>query len=275
MRRRGDGEPGVGLAFRHPKREVGFAAGRFLQDIQVRRLRSRLGQQVIEQDAAAGFRLTGNDAGPVRPQVLDRGNGERVAGRQHQPLVAPRPFDQHHVQAFTRASHRGPVVAAAFGVKHVQPADHRFPRRQPFQPVEAAARHQRQPATGFVQAPFEKRVVAAGQDRRRHGPVREFCAVGHPLVDQVLREQPLAGDPGAGDAFAAQQVIDFALLDAQVYGDLAGGHQLAQRTSPYLYKPAIYGVFSRRSALMRQNNQEAGSGICRDRDKKRGTNGSR
>src|SRR3990172_4627050 len=46
-----------------------------------------------------------------------------------------------------------------------------------------------------------------------------------PLVDERLRKDPFAGHPGTRDLPRLGEVIDLLLVDAQVGGDLFGGHE--------------------------------------------------
>ena len=73
------------------------------------------------------------------------------------------------------------------------------------------------------QGPVEQRVVAACD----HHAVGEQAAVGrlqHPLVHEVAREQPLAGQARGGNASLVDQGVDLLLVDLQVAGDLAHVH---------------------------------------------------
>ena len=63
-------------------------------------------------------------------------DGEGVARSQHQSLIAPTPFDQHHVQALARLAHHGNVIFASAvfaggGVQYVQTASPAARRRSP------------------------------------------------------------------------------------------------------------------------------------------------
>ena len=65
----------------------------------------------------------------------------------------------------------------------------------------------------------QQRVVAAGE----HEAVGEQTAVAgfeHPAVDEFAREDPFAGDLGAGDAAFGDQGIDLFLIEVQIFSRL-------------------------------------------------------
>ena len=231
--RRPDGGAGVGLALLDRQSQVGLAQRRLVEEHQLLGRDAGLLDQVTEQELAAGRRLALDDPGALGAEVREAGDPERVARRHHQPLLAPRPLDDDHVHAGEACLHDLPVVLAALRVEDVEARNPRLARLEALEPVEAAAGQERQVRVRLPERPVEERIVAAGDHGRRRlgeppGGIGDIGGLGQPLVDQELGEKQLAGDPGARNLAPADEVVDLALLDAQVFGDLAGAHHLGQ-----------------------------------------------
>ncbi len=113
---------------------------------------------------AAGALLPGDERQAV--EIGEASDRLRVAGRHHQPLGAPRPFQQHD----RHAGHGAPEVAAVpvlgLGLVDVQSGRDRLACREPGEAIEAAVEERRELAAGLAQRPFEQRIVAAGEHRR-------------------------------------------------------------------------------------------------------------
>ncbi len=62
----------------------------------------------------------------------------------------------------------------------------------------------------------------------------------NPLVNQLLRESPLAGNPRARDLAGLGKEIDFLLIDPQVAGDFPGVHQLRHISFLETQTPTIF-----------------------------------
>ena len=96
-------------------------------------------------------------------------------------------------------------------------------------PGLAADRQRGKTGAALAQRPFQQRIVAAADDRRRLGtrqPGRPRNAGGQPVIELGLGEQPAAGDLGARHAALGHHLIDLALLEAEIGGGFGGGEKL-------------------------------------------------
>ncbi len=109
----------------------------------------------------------------------------------------------------------------------------------------AAAGQHGEIGAGFGQRPVEQQVMAAcddGRRRRARGRRRPLGVLRHPAVDQVAREQQLAGHPRARDAAVGGKLVDLALLDAEMVRKLPCGHQFGHGFSLglALFRSAVF-----------------------------------
>ncbi len=93
----------------------------------------------------------------------------------------------------------------------------------------AADRERGKAGAALAQSPFQQRVVAAADDRRRlrpRQPGRPRHAGGQPVIEFGLGEQPAAGDLGARHRALGHHLIDLAFLEAEIGGGFGGGEKL-------------------------------------------------
>ena len=153
---------------RSPPRDRSPRARRRANATQLVVVDARRCEQMLEQPMAARLRLAQRDPRALlRTRSATRADLERIAGRQQQALRAPRPFERDDVGAGERCAHQRHVVVARRRIAPVHGSDRRLAARKPLDAGAAAAGEDREAAAGFAHRPFEQRVVAAGDDRRR------------------------------------------------------------------------------------------------------------
>ena len=106
--------------------------------------------------------------------------------------------------------------------------DHHLAARQPPQSFFASFRQAREAAAALAQRPFQQRIMAAADDRRRSdiGERRRRDQAGrHPAVEGSARKQPTARHLGARHRALRHELIELALGQAQVGRGLVGGQE--------------------------------------------------
>ena len=222
-------DAGVGLAVANRRREVRLRERRARQPAQFAAARCPPVQQVHEQVLAAGFRLPRARRAPcffarsASVRIL-----QRIAGAQDAAPALRRAHSMHDDVAAGHAfAHQRHVVLADAASSQCIAATRRRAVGEALEPGAAAAGEDREPAARFAHRPFEQRIVAAGDDRRRRlaRPLGGAAAFAASHASTCARgKQQLARRAHVRQRVAAHEIVDAAFLEAQVRGDLARVH---------------------------------------------------
>src|SRR6185503_5203473 len=90
-----------------------------------------------------------------------------------------------------------------------------------------------QPRSALAQGPVEQRVMTPADDRHRSGraeSVRTLQARRQPVVKLAAGKQPASRHLGAGNGGLGHQLVELALLEAEIVGGLGQGEQLHEIT---------------------------------------------
>ena len=163
--------------------------------------------------------------------VVDAADLERIAGRQQQALLAAAEGDHHRVLQIAAAANGGNIGIGfrVFQGMQVHGGGNRLAGGEAVEAGFAADRERGEPGAAFAQRPFQQRVVAAADDRRRlrtRHAGRPRNAGGEPAIELGLGKQPAAGDLGAGHRALGHHFIDLAFLEAEIAGGFGGREKL-------------------------------------------------
>ncbi len=92
-----------------------------------------------------------------------------------------------------------------------------------------------QSTAALAQHPFQQRIVAAADDRRRRGrcnPARGDQARRKPAIERAPGKQPPARHLGAGHRSLRHELVELALGKPQIGRGLVGGQQIRHMHSP-------------------------------------------
>src|SRR6185436_4466276 len=123
------------------------------------------------------------------------------------------------------------VVFAGRTIEPVHRREHRFAVDQARKAGTAAACQYGESAARLAHRPFEQRVMAAGDDRRRAGGLsrRSIRFRSEPGIDLCARKQQLARRTDMRQCIRAHQIVDPPLLEPQIRGDFARIHHRGRR----------------------------------------------
>ena len=189
-----------------------------------------------QQQLRAGALRTQRQSRALCGDAGDVAQLERIAGGDDEPLLAPRERDQHRVVQAGRNGDRLRVRRIVVAIEPMQVdrgRDH-LAAREPLQSGLAAFRQAREPRAAFAQRPFQQRIVAAADDRRRRRMGkrgRPGIPGGEPAIERRLRKQPFAGHLRAGHGGVGDQLIELALRQPEIGGGFFGGQQFRHAES--------------------------------------------
>ena len=228
---RAGGDAGIGAAGADRLRDIGTGrADRTDGDQRIER-GFRPMQKREQQQLRAGALRAHGDTRALGDYVFDGTDLERIAGRQQQALLAAAERDHHRILQIAAAANGGDVGIGfrVFQGMQVQAGGDGLAGDEAVESGFAADRERGQPRAALAQRPFQQRVVAAADDRRRLRSGHAFGprnAGGQPMVEIGLREQPAAGDLGAGHSALGHHFVDLAFLEAEIAGGFGGREEL-------------------------------------------------
>ncbi len=199
IRDRSGRDAAIGMA--RPDRLGDVGSGRADRPIGDR-LEHRAGPVQQREEEKLRARPLGTQRQP-RPPIDDVGNGiqtERIAGRDHNTLLAPREGDQHGVVRLCALPNGLDIRVGLRAVERMKVDRRRddLAHEKPIEPAFAALRQGRQRRPALAQRPFEQQIVAAADDAGRpgrHEPGRLQQGGHDPAIELGPREQPSPGGP--------------------------------------------------------------------------------
>ena len=168
---------------------------------------ARACQQGVEQQLRTGARLSHRHLRARGENVRQAVQALRIARRHQQSLFPPRHADQHRVVKAGRDAHRGYIgIARGIGGQglavEMDCRRHDLAALQALDAAPGAFVEGGETRARFAQAPFQQRILAAADDRRRfrHRHAGRPRHPGeHPEIKFMPGKQPFAGHFAAGN----------------------------------------------------------------------------
>jgi tungstate transport system permease protein len=204
---------------------------RFDYVAEVADLQALASEQRLQQLLSTGTLWSGNEPRVLCARVRQGRKLQRISSRNDYPLLTPSKRDQHGIIKLCLPGH-GFDVCIPLGIVEIMEMDccsDDLSRQKAPIPRLASFRENGETRTTFRQRPLQEGVMATADNGGRFGgndTVGSRHTRKQPTIQIRAGEKPFAGNLRAGDLALRNQLVKFALLDAQIVSRLRGRQQL-------------------------------------------------